>query len=260
MKRLLLFFSITFAISWISWGSLIGLVNADVVSFGDSIYMILFLVGGFGPTISPFLSIVFTKSDGNFREYFSRLFQWKLHPIWYFIIFTLPVVVTFSIYQTLRIFDSTANTQLQPWYMFFPLLLSMIFLGGLEELGWRGVALPVLLQKYNVWTTNVILAIVWAVWHLPLFFLNGTSQNEANFWLFGLSVYGFTTILTWLYRETNSILVCVLLHAAINASFGMGYITLQTNLEMAVYAGIMTVIGVVVSIYSNNKIKANVAM
>ena len=57
----------------------------------------------------------------------------------------------------------------------------MIFLGGgQEELGWRGYILDRLEERLGPWLGNLVLAVIWAVWHVPLIFIPGTSQRFAR--------------------------------------------------------------------------------
>src|SRR3546814_5546144 len=56
-----------------------------------------------------------------------------------------------------------------------------------EELGWRGFALPRLLELMDARRASLLLGLVWAVWHLPAFFLSTLSQSQVNFGLFILN-------------------------------------------------------------------------
>src|SRR3546814_20952371 len=49
-----------------------------------------------------------------------------------------------------------------------------------EELGWRGFALPRLLELMDARRASLLLGLVWAVWHLPAFFLSTLSQSHVR--------------------------------------------------------------------------------
>jgi len=102
------------------------------------------------------------------------------------------------------------------------IFLTMILGGGLEELGWRGVAQPLLERRFRRLTSATIVGVAWAVWHVPLFFIHGVAQYGASFPLFAADVLGNAFLLAWIYGGTGSILVCVLFHAASNTSATMG--------------------------------------
>ena len=104
----------------------------------------------------------------------------------------------------------------------------ILFLGGplAEELGWRGFALPRLQQRHTALTSGVVLGLVWGLWHIPLYFVPGTGQQEilssgtnpafaiVGFvgWTIGLSV-----LFTWLFNQTRGSLIVVIgFHTAVN--------------------------------------------
>ena len=73
-------------------------------------------------------------------------------------------------------------------------VLLMLGLGPMEEFGWRGVALPLLQRKFRPIGADLILSILWAVWHLPAFFLSGTPQSQWSFPAFFVGVVAISWI------------------------------------------------------------------
>ncbi len=93
----------------------------------------------------------------------------------------------------------------------------------LEELGWRGYALDRLQLKWSAFSASLILGVVWALWHLPLFFIEGSYQHDAvgfattGFWLFMTGVVALSFAFTWIYNNTErSILGIIVLHGWVN--------------------------------------------
>jgi membrane protease YdiL (CAAX protease family) len=94
--------------------------------------------------------------------------------------------------------------------------LPLLILGPLsEEIGWRGYALGRLQTRWNALTSSLIVGLVWALWHLPLFMMVGTSQHELGLPFIGFLV-GFmanSILYTWLYNNTKqSLWSAILLH------------------------------------------------
>ena len=82
-KKLRYFLFFTFLISWLGWGSLLGLTRAGLLEFGQPLFMIPFILAGFGPTIAPFIAIAMTEGKAGLKNYFYRLFKFKVWCITY---------------------------------------------------------------------------------------------------------------------------------------------------------------------------------
>ena len=87
-----------------------------------------------------------------------------------------------------------------------------------EEVGWRGYALPALQARYSALLASVILGVMWALWHLPLFFDPDTIYGNLPFVVQLALQVPFAILLTWVYNSTGgSVLMVMLLHAVFNA-------------------------------------------
>lgn len=106
-----------------------------------------------------------------------------------------------------------------------PALVSSIAPLG-EEFGWRGYALPLLLARMSPWSASLLLGLVWSVWHLPLFALNGVfamTLVALGWWT--ATTLALTLLMTALFIRSggNVVIAGMIPHAMINAIGGAGY-------------------------------------
>jgi hypothetical protein len=76
-------------------------------------------------------------------------------------------------------------------------------LGGQGEVGWRGYIMEPLETRYGVWRGNVALGLVWSVWHLPLWFVEGSSQASLHFVAFTIGFIGLSFFFSWLVKAAG---------------------------------------------------------
>lgn len=136
--------------------------------------------------------------------------------------------------------------------VFLGQIIFTLFSGPLsEEAGWRGFALPHLQSKYNALVSSIILGVVWCCWHIPLFFLPGSSQQSIPFPIYLMLVVTLGIYFTWLYNNTRgSLIITVLAHFSFNVSGGFiaGTLGLLPPMVLYIAAGsmlVLTVIGIV---------------
>lgn len=225
-RRLALFLATTFLITWGCWWALGPLTRAGTLAYGQPWFMVLYLLGGFGPTIAAYLAVLATPGEGSLREYHLRLFRWRVGTTWYLVALGMPFGIALVAVLLAGTMEPGIRDRLvlQPWGRLVPLFLTMVIGGGLEELGWRGVAQPGLERRTTRLRAAGVVGLLWAAWHLPLFSIPGVGQYGTSYPIYAIGVVGSAFILAWLYAATGSILLCLLFHAATNTAAAMGLV------------------------------------
>ena len=87
-----------------------------------------------------------------------------------------------------------------------------------EELGWRGYALPLLLEKRSAVTASLILGVIWGVWHVPMVLAGGqnTGNRLQTLLLFPVVAVVLSIFLGWLRLQTGDIWAGSMAHASNN--------------------------------------------
>jgi membrane protease YdiL (CAAX protease family) len=101
--------------------------------------------------------------------------------------------------------------------------------GLLEELGWRGYALPLLLEKMNPLRATLLLGFCWAMWHIPRdIFFHYPEHYGMPMYLFAyLPMFtswciGGSILMTYFFNRTGgSALAGIAIHGLLNDSAGI---------------------------------------
>jgi uncharacterized protein len=107
--------------------------------------------------------------------------------------------------------------------VFVPVIGLFSILGGPlgEEFGWRGVLLPALLARTRPLVAALIVGLIWAMWHAPLWTFNGfvTGLPAATFVpLYVASLVAMSVVMTVLHlHSTGSVAVAMLAHGVLNS-------------------------------------------
>ena len=209
---------LTFAISWSLW------LPQALYSQGDTNMQIpLWGLGSFGPTIAGIIILYLLSGTGGLKELWSRLRDWESPVKWYGFILFFPAAMIMVAFLLNHILGRSilALILMESLPMIIPTFLLALFLGGPlnEELGWRGFLLPRLLTTKEPFTASMILGVIWALWHIPLFWIAGASQEGIPVSWVLLQIMALSVIFTWVYRRTRgSLLVALLFHAALNTT------------------------------------------
>lgn len=133
-------------------------------------------------------------------------------------------------------------------YFYF---MGLIIFGGMEEIGWRAYGLEGLQRQMSVIIASFIIGIFWAIWHLPLFFLEGTYQAQLGvgttaFWLFHIGIIVGSPIYAWLYNKFGRVAFAVILYHALG-NFGG---ELFSDVSSLINIGFEFVVALILIIYS----------
>ena len=260
------FFLVAFLWSWIILVPIavltrLGILEIDVVN-NLLVALPIMFIGALGPAAGAFFSLYTINGKGAIKEYCKKFvslkFGWKA---WismflilggaYFIAWIIP-----------EFFGENRIPAFIPIYIFPIYLLINIFMGGgQEEIGWRGYILPFLEKKYGLIIGSLILGIIWAIWHIPLWFIPGTTQVYMNFIAFTFMTIGYSYIFSWIIELSNKKLFSGLVIHGIANGFAGIFPTLVMDkntkqIRFWIYTIIILIIGIIiVSIrtYKNRK-------
>jgi membrane protease YdiL (CAAX protease family) len=88
-----------------------------------------------------------------------------------------------------------------------------------EEIGWRGFALPRLADRFGLPIASLMLGLIWAIWHLPQFYVAGADSYHQSFIVWAAQVVAMSVAFAWAYAKSGgSLLLVMLMHAAVNNS------------------------------------------
>jgi uncharacterized protein len=215
------YFALTFGFSWLIWLPAV-LGHQGIIPFpADKYTEPLFFAGVFGPMFAA--SVLTYRAEGGegLRRFWGRLLNVRFAAAWWIVIFALPL----GIQAVAHFAPLLSGEAVQPSYissvgMFLQIFLLVTFLGGgQEEVGWRSYVLDRLQVRFSAFLSSLILGTFWAVWHLPLWFMPGTSQPVTPFGAFLVMCLSLSVILTWIYNNTGKNMVAVILtHGMVNAS------------------------------------------
>jgi membrane protease YdiL (CAAX protease family) len=240
-KNFGVFILLTYVISWLFWVPL-ALSGKEV---SGTTLLIPFALGGFGPSVAGIIMVYRNKDKQERRDFWKRVIDLKRISVgWYlfiFLAFPALYIVLFSLNSllgnALPPFERLSQIAVNP-FLLIGIVITGILTGPLsEELGWRGYALDRLQARWSPLLASLVLAPFWWAWHLPLFFVRGTTQYKwgvgtPDFWYFMLAIVPLTILLTWVYNHNRrSILGAILLHFMYNFSLGMVY-PLSQNLNL----------------------------
>ena len=218
----------TFGFSWLFW------IPAGLSGLSEPAWPVVLLhyLGGLVPLLAAVGLITLRAPVQERRDYWRRAVDFRRIGLpWYAVILLAAPALTGLAAVLDRLLggsggelEAAAGFIRQPLGI-LPFALFMLLFGPLpEELAWRGFALDRFQARYPALLSSLLLGAAWTVWHLPLFFIQGSYQHSLGvgtpgFWLFLLDKVPQSILMTWFYNNNRrSILSAVLFHFSVNFS------------------------------------------
>ena len=252
----LFYFLLTFVISWGSFFFVGGQGFLDGTSWqSDPKFMSAVSVLVLGPPISGVLLTIFVFQKAGLSDFLSRLLQWRVDKRWYAVALLVAPLAEMVILVSLSQISPVFLPKILVTTDMTGLLLSGILVGLVggfaEELGWTGFAIPKLRQRNSVFSTGLIVGVLWGVWHILQMWWVGRTSFETLSPVIFLSLYflfaiaqltAYRILMVWVYDRTKSLLVAVLMHASYIFSTLFVFAPPTTGGPFLIYSGIFTVV------------------
>lgn len=177
-------------------------------------YLAYAVIGMVFSTPAPFLSVLILalcREKIELKTFFQRILHTenKLKTI---------LLTAFFCFVALLFAVLCGTPNGSPWYMLPLGFLIMIPLVGIaEEAGWRGFLQPELEKKLLFPFSVLVVAAIWDVWHLDLWFDPTSNHYGDSFIGFSINILVWAFALAALYKSTKSVLACAIYHAFIDS-------------------------------------------
>lgn len=222
-NSILWFFALIFLLTWALWAPAIWLSRSGA----GQLAAVFHYLGGAVPMLVAVAFVYLVPSAEKPRAYWGRLIDFRrITAGWYLMIFLIvPLLTGLAILLAGSAFEleESATRFLQQPLAFIPFAAFMLVFGPLpEELAWRGYGQDRLQSRISPLAASFVIGICWTVWHLPLFFIEGSYQHglgvgTLSFWLYMADKIPQSIIMAWVFNHTRrSTLSAVLFHFMVN--------------------------------------------
>lgn len=215
--ELLAYLLLAYGFTWLVHGMLLFFHLPYSLTFGTPA-MLIYKIGLLGPLLSAVIVTAWLRGRRDVRTLLGRAARWRFPLRWYGVaIGTMPALYLLD----LALFHDRAPAGFTFFSLPWTPIIGQIWVVTAEEFGWRGFALPRLQSLLGSWGGSLTLGVIWATWHLPMFFVPGSPQYSNHVLAdFGSYIYGMTCLtimMVLLYnRSGGSVLIGMLFHASMN--------------------------------------------
>ncbi len=214
-------------------------------------------------SLSGILTATITRGKEGLKDLLGEFKNWQSKFIYYLFAFFFPLITLIIGNGIILLLGAPFSFPgIGVWISFLPTFLLITLQAGLgEEIGWRGYLTPKLSEKYSYLISSLLVGIVWALWHLPLYFIPGFVQNTMvlafgflmTFILYSSFIICSAVIISWLFfNSNNNLWLPVIIHGALNTYNALFILTFDSPL----YSSIIWIIsGILIIILCDSKFK-----
>jgi uncharacterized protein len=224
------FFVMTYAFTWLVWSPWVlgqdgaGLLPINISQTASGYLNATAILAG--PTLSAFIMTATTEGRAGVRRLLGRLVLWRVGLRWYlFALIGVPLIILLGTMVYSMEMPNLAALGGPSYLLSYLASFALVtVLGGplLEEIGWRGFALPRMEPLHGPLLASLILGVLWALWHLPEFLVPSWAASSGGGGILSITLFivfaiTVTVVITWVFNNTRaSVLLAILVHSSID--------------------------------------------
>jgi membrane protease YdiL (CAAX protease family) len=218
---------LTFAISW---GAVLLVAGPDnfplTATHIDALGLYIYLALLAGPAIAGVALTAIINGRAGLHVVRGRLFRWRVGARWYAVALLFAPLSMLAALLALALRSPVFFPSIIASGAIVPLLFKGITVGLLvgffEELGWTGFAIPQMHARYGVFASGLSVGLLWGLWHFPVFWERDSFAAALPLTLLLARLFSwlpaYRVLLVWVHERTGSLLVVILMHAALVAT------------------------------------------
>ncbi len=244
------FFALAFGISWGGILVVLSATDFELVDLRPLDTGLIFVLMLLGPSVSGLSLTALLEGRAGFHRLRAGAAHWRVGLRWYLVaLMTMPLLLLATLWPLSIFLDPAFSPRFQ-----WPLFAIGLVAGSFEEVGWTGFAVPRLLHRQRLFVAGLWLGLMWALWHgLVDFRQNSAAMGTLWFLEFAVFYFGALTayrlLMTWVYANTQSLLLAVLMHASYTGWLFVLYpatsleqgLVWQTGLTVVLWAAVAVV-------------------
>ncbi len=227
-RPLLTFFVLSYAFFWLVIGLfaaiVLGVLRQQPSTLPAWLMPLVVIAGSWMPALAAVIVTGTLDGRDGIRRLFAKFLRFRLPVKWY-VAALIPFGLAFVAALIYKLGGAAAVAGVTLSVGFVVALVVSTLPGAVgEEAGWRGFALPLLLERYSPLKAGLVLGIVWAGWHLPVLVAGGYSGLSLLLYgaFFTVGIISVSVLMTWIYGRTSKSLVpMVIAHLSVNVGLAL---------------------------------------
>jgi membrane protease YdiL (CAAX protease family) len=225
-RPVLIYFALAFGISWggglfVLGPSRIPTTLEHLMTIGPLMYVAMLA----GPSVAGLLMTSLVSGRAGLRELLTRLTTWRVGGRWYAMALLASPLMVMAVSRALSYFSpdflpAIFITNEKPAVLSG--VAAGLMVGIFEELGWTGFAIPRIRRRYGVFSTGLLVGVLWGAWHFPMFWEPDSFSGALPCGVLLVRLFSwlpaFRILMVWVYDRTGSLLVAMLMHGSLTAT------------------------------------------
>lgn len=240
-RGLAIYFFLAFGIAWIGSFASVGprFLAGEAIEYSDGGLMALAMLGA--PFTAGILMTYLANGRPGLSDLFAGVGRFRVAGRWYLPLLIFPALLLL-VAVLLGVF---VDPEMAPTFAIQGFLLGPIA-GIVEETGWTGFAYPAMRKKATALNAAISLGIIHAIWHFLVWYLSQSGDLGVYWWpyFFGfcLHVVALRVLIVWVFENTGSLLLAMLMHASSTGFFMILIPTAMAPVNWAIYYNVYGVV------------------